>query len=101
MFYCDEIKSTPIDGLAIATREPVWKGVSSWTRKAINAEIDAYFGEGSHEYFSNWTRDELLRDLSVSSGRGTKQTVYAIDEIKAAHVLAHGIELAEHHTARQ
>ena len=94
MFYCDEMKDTNINDITFAEHEPVFMGERRWTRKAIDAEIDAYFGEGSHEYFLNWTRDELLRDLfGYFDGKRKGQTLRALDEVKAAHVLAHGIEL--------
>ena len=94
MFYCDEMKNTDINDITFAEHEPVFMGKHRWTRKAIEAEIDAYFGEGSHEYFSNWTRDEMLRDLFGGYATpGQKRTSWALEEIKAAHVLAHGIAL--------
>lgn len=94
MFYCDAMKSTDINDIIFAEHEPVFMGERRWTRKAIDAEIDAYFGEGSHEYFANWTRDELLRDLfDYFDGKGRNRTLRALDEVKAAHVIAHGIEL--------
>ena len=95
MFYCDEMKDTDINEITFAEHEPIFMGERRWTRKAIDAEINAYFGEGSHEYFANWTRDELLRDLFgyFDGKNGSDQTLRALDEVKAAHVLAHGIEL--------
>ena len=94
MFYTNEMKVASINDITFAEHEPVFMGERLWTRKAIDAEIDAYFGEGSHEYFANWTRDELLRDLfDYFDGKRKGQTLRALDEVKAAHVLAHGIEL--------
>ena len=95
MFYTNEMKVASIDGITIAKREPVMMGAQRWTRKAINAEIDAYFGDGASEYFESWTRSELMRDLFVYLGTGMKRTVRALDEIKAAHVIAVGRRLVE------
>lgn len=95
MFYTNEMKATAIDGITIAKREPVMMGAQRWTRKAINAEIVAYFGEGSSEYFEDWTRSELMSELFVYLGTGTKRTLRALDEIKAAHVIAFGRRLVE------
>ena len=95
MFYTNEMKVASLDGITIAKREPVMMGAQRWTRKAINAEIDAYFGDGASEYFESWTRSELMRDLFVYLGTGTKRTLRALDEIKAAHVIAFGRRLVE------
>ena len=93
--YTNEMKVAAIDGITIAKREPVMMGAQRWTRKAINAEIDAYFGEGASEYFEDWTRSELMSELFVYLGTGMKRTLRALDEIKAAHVIAFGRRLAE------
>ena len=95
MFYTNEMKVASIEGITIAKREPVMMGAQRWTRKAINAEIDAYFGDGASEYFESWTRSELMRDLFVYLGTDMKRTLRALDEIKAAHVIAFGRRLVE------
>ena len=95
MFYTNEMKVAAIDGITIAKREPVMMGAQRWTRKAINAEIDAYFGEGASEYFEDWTRSELMSELFVYLGTGMKRTLRALDEIKTAHVIAFGRRLVE------
>lgn len=95
MFYMNEMKSASIDGITIAKREPVMMGAQRWTRKAINAEIDAYFGEGASEYFETWTRSELMSELFVHLGTSMKRTLRALDEIKAAHVIAYVCGLVE------
>ena len=94
-FYTNEMKVAAIDGITISKREPVMMGAQRWTRKAINAEIDAYFGEGASEYFEDWTRSELMSELFVYLGTGMKRTLRALDEIKAAHVIAFGRRLVE------
>ena len=95
MFYTNEMKATAIDEITIAKREPVMMGAQRWTRKAINAEIDAYFGDGASEYFESWTRSDLMRELFVHLGTSMKRTLRALDEIKAAHVIAFGRRLVE------
>ena len=93
MIYHSQMKSTPIDGITIADHEPVVMGESRWTRKAIEAEIDAYLGEGASEFFEGWSRSELLRDFFNYVDVGKKYPLMLLDEIKAAHFLAYYIEM--------